>query len=53
MVGAGAFGGWTALTLRERGHSVTLVDAHGPGNSRASSGGETRQIRAGYGDRAI
>lgn len=53
VVGAGAFGGWTALHLREMGHSVTLVDAHGPGNSRASSGGETRQIRAGYGDRAI
>ncbi len=53
VVGAGAFGGWTALNLRELGHSVTLVDAHGPGNSRSSSGGETRQIRAGYGDRAI
>ena len=29
--------------------SVTLVDAHGPGNSRASSGGETRILRIGYG----
>ena len=28
---------------------VTLVDAWGPGNSRASSGGETRTIRATYG----
>jgi glycine/D-amino acid oxidase-like deaminating enzyme len=28
---------------------VTLVDAWGPGNSRASSGGETRIFRAGYG----
>jgi glycine/D-amino acid oxidase-like deaminating enzyme len=28
---------------------VTLVDAWGPGNSRASSGGETRVIRAIYG----
>jgi glycine/D-amino acid oxidase-like deaminating enzyme len=53
VVGAGAFGGWTALHLREMGHAVTLVDAYGPGNSRASSGGETRQIRAGYGDREI
>jgi glycine/D-amino acid oxidase-like deaminating enzyme len=53
VVGAGPFGGWTALYLREQGHSVTLLDAYGPGNSRASSGGETRQIRAGYGDRAL
>jgi sarcosine oxidase len=51
VIGAGPFGGWTALYLREKGHSVTLLDAYGPGNSRASSGGETRQIRAGYEDR--
>ena len=36
VVGAGAFGGWTALSLREMGFSVILVDAYGPGNSRAS-----------------
>ena len=53
VVGAGAFGGWTALSLREMGAPVTLVDAYGPGNSRASSGGETRQIRAGYEDREL
>jgi len=53
VVGAGAFGGWTALYLREMGFSVTLVDQYGPGNSRATSGGESRQIRAGYGDREI
>src|SRR5262249_9988735 len=53
VVGAGAFGGWTALYLREKGASVTLLDAYGPGNSRASSGGETRQIRAGYEDREL
>jgi len=53
VVGAGAFGGWTALHLREKGASVTLLDASGPGNSRASSGGETRQIRAGYEDREM
>ena len=53
VVGAGAFGGWTALYLREMGESVTMVDAYGAGNSRASSGGETRQIRPGYGDREI
>ena len=49
VVGAGAFGGWTALELLRRGAQVTLVDAWGPGNSRASSGGETRVIRATYG----
>jgi glycine/D-amino acid oxidase-like deaminating enzyme len=53
VVGAGAFGGWTALTLRRRGANVTLVDAWGPGNSRASSGGETRVIRATYGSRKV
>jgi len=53
VIGAGAFGGWTALSLREMGASVTLLDAYGPGNSRASSGGETRQIRAGYEDREL
>ncbi len=53
VVGAGAFGGWTALELRRRGARVTLIDAWGPGHARASSGGETRIIRAGYGSRAI
>ena len=28
------------------GARVTLLDAYGPGNSRASSGGETRLIQA-------
>lgn len=49
VVGAGAFGGWTAYYLLRAGARVTLVDAWGPGNSRASSGGETRIIRGGYG----
>src|SRR5882762_3217649 len=49
VVGAGAFGGWSALQLVQRGAKVTLLDAWGPGNSRASSGGETRTIRATYG----
>ena len=53
VVGAGAFGGWTALWLRRAGAEVTLVDAWGPGNSRASSGGETRLIRASYGPRRV
>ena len=49
VVGAGAFGGWSALYLLRKGARVTLLDAWGPGNSRASSGGETRVIRATYG----
>jgi len=49
VVGAGAFGGWTALHLLERGARVTLLDAWGAGNSRASSGGETRIMRGTYG----
>jgi glycine/D-amino acid oxidase-like deaminating enzyme len=49
VVGAGAFGGWTALHLLERGARITLLDAWGPGNSRASSGGETRIMRGTYG----
>ncbi|MGH7700620.1 MAG: FAD-dependent oxidoreductase [Gemmatimonadales bacterium] len=53
VVGAGAFGGWTALYLRRRGARVTLLDAWGPGNARASSGGETRVIRGTYGPRAV
>jgi sarcosine oxidase len=48
VIGAGAFGGWAALSLRERGAKVTLVDLYGPGNPRASSGDESRLIRAGY-----
>lgn len=49
VVGAGCFGAWTAYHLVKSGLRVTLLDAHGPANSRASSGGETRLIRMGYG----
>jgi monomeric sarcosine oxidase len=49
VVGAGVFGAWTAYQLRLQGASVLLLDAYGPGNSRASSGGESRVIRLGYG----
>ena len=52
VVGAGAFGGWTALYLQRRGARVSLLDAWGPGNSRASSGGETRVIRGIYGPKS-
>src|SRR5258706_5893794 len=49
VVGAGAFGGWTSLYLLRCGFDVTLVDAWGPGNSRSTSGDETRVIRSTYG----
>ena len=49
VIGAGAFGGWTALHLLRSGARVTLLDAWGPGNARSSSGGETRSLRAIYG----
>ncbi len=53
VVGAGAFGGWTALHLLRRGARVVLLDAWGPGNARASSGGESRIIRATYGPDSV
>jgi glycine/D-amino acid oxidase-like deaminating enzyme len=53
VVGAGAFGGWAALELLRKGVRVTLLDAWGPGNSRSSSGGETRIIRGTYGPAPI
>ena len=53
VVGAGAFGGWTALWLLRAGFRVTLVAAWGAGHSRASSGGETRVIRAVYGGEPV
>ena len=52
VIGAGIWGGWTAYHLRERGARVTLIDAYGPGNSRSTSGDETRGVRSSYGDRA-
>jgi sarcosine oxidase len=53
VVGAGAFGAWTAHYLSEAGAHVTLVDAYGPGNSRSSSGDESRILRCGYGPAEI
>ncbi len=49
VVGAGVFGAWTGYQLSRAGAEVVLLDAYGPGNSRASSGGESRMIRMGYG----
>ncbi|WP_309602344.1 FAD-dependent oxidoreductase [Sphingomonas sp.] len=49
VIGAGVFGTWTAEHLRRAGHAVTLIDAFSPAHSRASSGGESRMTRAGYG----
>jgi sarcosine oxidase len=49
VIGAGAFGAWTAYCLAKSGASVALLDVYGPANSRASSGGESRIIRMGYG----
>lgn len=52
VIGAGAWGGWTAWHLRKSGVKVTVVDQYGPANSRATSADETRGIRSSYGDRA-
>src|SRR5436190_1263997 len=49
VVGAGVFGAWTAYQLRRSGKRVVLIDGLGPGNSRSSSGDESRIIRMGYG----
>ncbi len=53
IVGSGVFGAWTARHLLSRGLRVALIDEYGPGSSRASSGGETRVIRMGYGSQEI
>ncbi|MEN9817485.1 MAG: hypothetical protein RLZ32_1365, partial [Gemmatimonadota bacterium] len=52
VIGAGAWGAWTAYYLRQQGARVTMIDAYGAANSRATSGDETRGIRSSYGDRA-
>ena len=49
VIGAGVFGAWSARFLQKSGAKILLVDAYGPGNSRSSSGGESRIIRLGYG----
>src|SRR5258705_1432617 len=49
VVGAGVLGAWTAWHLRKAGQRVLLLDASGPANARASSGGESRLTRTIYG----
>ena len=49
VIGAGVFGAWIAYHLQRSGQTVVLLDAYGAANSRASSGGESRVIRMGYG----
>ena len=49
VIGAGVFGAWSAWHLAKRGLRVVLLDAYGAANARASSAGETRIIRMGYG----
>ena len=53
VIGAGVLGAWTAFYLRQRGAKTLLVDAWEPGHVRASSSGESRVIRAGYGERRL
>lgn len=50
VVGAGVFGVWTARYLHLAGLRVAVIDAVGPAHSAASSGGESRVTRCGYGD---
>ena len=53
VIGAGVFGTWTAFQLNQAGLRVALVDAYGAGNSRSSSGDESRIIRMSYGTSEI
>ena len=48
-MGAGTFGASLAWWLARSGERVTLVDQFEPGDSRASSGGETRLYRCSHG----
>ena len=50
VVGAGVFGVWIASYLHRAGRRVAVIDAFGPAHSGASSGGESRVTRCGYGD---
>jgi sarcosine oxidase len=49
VVGAGVFGAWIAWHMQASGRRTLILDQYGVATSRASSGGETRLTRAGYG----
>jgi len=49
IVGAGTFGASLAWTLARAGEDVVLVDQFEPGDTRATSGGESRLIRCAHG----
>ncbi len=49
IVGAGVFGASLAHRMAGDGHAVTLVERATPGHPCATSGGETRLLRAGHG----
>lgn len=53
VVGTGVFGTWTASYLHRAGKRVAVIDAVGPAHSSASSGGESRVTRCGYGDKDL
>jgi len=53
VVGAGVMGAWTALEARRGGRTVSLLDAFGAGNARATSGDQTRISRCGHGADAV
>ncbi len=53
VIGAGVFGAWTAAWLHRSGRRVVLVEAVAPAHSGASSGGESRVTRCGYGDATV
>ncbi len=53
VVGAVVFGIWAAYMLHRAGRRVAVIDAVGPAHSGASSGGESRVTRCGYGEKEI
>ena len=53
VVGGGVFGVWAAYHLHRAGRRVAVVEAVGPAHSGASSGGESRVTRCGYGEKEI
>ena len=48
VIGAGVMGAWVALQGCREGWRTTLIDAYGAGHPRATSGDETRIIRASH-----